>query len=415
MTTLVRASAAACLLTLAASVAAPAAAQSQAPPTPQPTTIDASRGGITIASGVNSLTIGARAQVRWTAEDREEGDTDTAGEGLRSEDGVISQFDVPRLRLSLSGGVYRPWLRYLFQLELSRASGEGGSRLKDAVLEVRPPDRNFRLQFGQFKVPFGLQQINSSGRLQFVDRAITDAKFNPAREMGAAFGGTVAGRRVGYDAGIFNGSGESIRQNNRSHLWVLRAFFNPFGAYAPAESAVDAGDAMILHVGAAVRGGDAIRGRAPASTIEEADNQRAVNVEFALKAPRFYATAEHFWMIDEVENPLPASDIDSRGYHAQAGFMVLPRTTEVAVLYARILGDTDVDDAQVSEVRGAVSYYFQAHNLKLQADAGQVGFGAAFASLPARARQGLPALGTRLVTGEDVADRQVRVQMTLSF
>jgi hypothetical protein len=95
--------------------------------------------------------------------------------------------------------------------------------------------------------------------------------------------------------------------------------------------------------------------------------------------------------------------------------MLLPPTTEVGVQYARVVGNVDVDDAEVTELRGVINYYWQSHNLKLQADAGQVSFGSAFGTLSSRARQGLPALGSRLVSGVDLTDRQVRVQLTLIF
>jgi hypothetical protein len=370
---------------------------------------------VTITSGVNSLTIGARAQFRWTVDDREAFDSDTAGAGFGDEDGALSQFDLPRLRLTLSGGAFRPWMRYLFQFDFSRTGGEGASKIKDAILEIRPTGRNYRVQLGQFKVPFGLQQLNSSGRLQFVDRAITDGKFNPARDMGVMFGGTVAARKVGYDLGFFNGSGESVRQNTRAHLLVGRVFVDPLGPYTLAEGASDAGTTPVLHLGAAVRGGKAIRGRTTSGIVEDADNQLAYNVEFAFKAPRFYSTAEHFWMIDEQEHPTPSPDLNSRGFHAQAGYMVVPRKAEVGVLFARVNGNTDVDNAGVSEVRGVFGYYWQSHNLKLQSDIGQVSYDSAYGTLSSRARQGLPSLGTRLVTAQDLSDAQLRVQLTLAF
>ena len=383
--------------------------------TPPDTKVDASRGGLTISSGVNSLTIGARAQIRWTLDRRENADADTAGSGVGREDGAVSQFDVPRLRLTLSGGALKPWLRYLFQFEFSRTSGEGASKIKDAALEIRPVGRNYRLAVGQFKVPFGLQQLTSSGRLQFVDRAITDAKFTPSRDMGAMVAGTLAARKVGYEVGLFNGAGESLRQNNRSHLWAGRVFFNPFGAYSLAEGSSDAGQAGVLHVGVGVRGGKQIRGRTTAGVVEEADDQTAFNVELAYKHPRVYSTVEYFQMIDEQRNPTRLGDVDSRGYHAQAGYMVVPRRIEVGVLWAGIDGDTRVDDAAVHELRAVGGYYWQAHNLKLQADAGQVRYGENFATLSARARQGLPTLGPRLVSRRALADFQVRVQFQLAF
>ena len=395
-------------------VQAAAGQQTAGQPPAEPTKVDIGFGGLTVSSGVNSLTIGARAQFRWTIDDREEFDGDLAGAGLGRADGTTSQFDVPRLRVTLSGGVFRPWMRYLFQFDFSRTSGEGDSKIKDAILEIRPVDRPYRFQMGQFKVPFGLQQLTSSGRQQFVDRAITDNKFVPARDMGAMFAGTLASRKVGYEVGVFNGSGESRVQANASQLWAARVSFQPFGAYALSEGAMESGDQSIVHVGLGVRGGEQIRGRTSTTIVEEADNQTAVDLEFAARLPRFFSTLEYFWMIDELTNPVEADDIDSRGFHAQAGFMVT-QPVEVGFRYARIEGDTDVDDAAVNEWRGVVGYFWRAHNLKLQGDAGQVSYGENFALMPSRARSGLPSLGTRLSVGESLSDTQVRIQFQLAF
>jgi phosphate-selective porin len=379
------------------------------------TKVDASRGGVTISSGVNSLTIGARVQVRWTLDDREQADADTAGSEEDRSDGALSQFDVPRLRVTLGGGVWREWLKYSFQFDFSRTSGEGDSKIKDAIVEIRPTGRPFRIVVGQFKAPFSLQQLTSSGRLQFVDRAITDVKFAPGREMGAMVAGTALSRAVGYEVGVFNGSGESIRQNNQSHLWAVRVFANPLGPYSLSEGTSDSGDKPVLHVGVGLRGGETIRGRTPTAIFAHADNQTAYNVEFAYKAPRVYATAEYYRMTDEQQNPVTGPDVDSDGFHAQAGFMVRPRTVELGLRYARVTGDARVDDAELTELRGVVGYFWHAHNLKLQADAGQVGYGENYATLSSRARQGLPSLGTRLVSGRELSDTQVRVQLQVAF
>ena len=71
--------------------------------------------------------------------------------------------------------------------------------------------------------------------------------------------------------------------------------------------------------------------------------------------------------------------------------------------------------AAVGELRGTFGYYWRAHNLKLQADVGQLNYGAGFGNLSARARAGLPALGNRLVTGQDLSDTEFRLQLQLAF
>ena len=120
-------------------------------------------------------------------------------------------------------------------------------------------------------------------------------------------------------------------------------------------------------------------------------------------------------MNDEQQNPVTAADITSTGYHAQAGFMVRPRTTELGIRYARIDGDTKVDDSAVSELRGVFGYFWQAHNLKLQADIGRVDYDARFAALSSRARAGLPSPATRLVTGQSLTDTEFRLQLQVAF
>jgi phosphate-selective porin len=408
------------ILTVGAAAGQPASPaqntqNSAAQPDPTETKVDISRGGLTISSGVNSISIGARGQFRWVVDDREQFDADTVGPNRGRADDVLSQFDVTRFRVTLSGGVFRPWFRYLLQLDFSRTPGEGDSKIKDAMFEIRPTGRNYRVVAGQFKAPFGLQQQNSSGRLQFVDRAITDPKFSPGREMGAMVAGTVADRKVGYELGAFNASGESVRQNNQAVMWAGHLFFQPFGPYALSEGSSDAGDTPLLHLGTAVRGGKQIRGRSAAGVVQEPDNQMAYSLEFVFKAPRVYSTAEYYWMTDEQEIPVAGPDIDSHGYHVQVSFMPVLKTTEIGLQYARIAGDTRVEDAGVTELRGVFSYYWQAHGLKLQTDIGRLGYDARYAALSARARQGLPALGTRLVSGQELSDIQLRMQWTVAF
>jgi phosphate-selective porin OprO and OprP len=406
----------ACLITAALLMPAGLEAQAQPPPPDKPaTTVDASRGGVTISSGPNSLSIGARMQFRWTLDDRDRADADTTGTGRGREDGVFSQFDVPRLRVTLGGGVYQPWLRYSFQFEFSRTSGAGASKIKDAIIEIRPAGRAWRVQMGQFKAPFGLQQLTSSGRQQLVDRAITDSKFTPGRDMGAMLTGTAAAQKFGYQVGAFNGSGESLTQTNRAHLVAGRLFVNPLGAYGLAEGSTDAGARPVLHLGLGARTGKQIRGRTTAGVVENPDNQTALNVEFAWKQARFYSTAEYFWMTEEQQNPVAGPDLDSQGFHVQAGYMLAPRTTEIGIRYAAVEGNTAVSNAAVREVRGVVGYFWRAHNLKLQADAGQLRYDAGYAGLSSRARSGLPSLGTRLVSGRRLADTQLRVQMQVAF
>ena len=386
------------------------------------TTVDSSKGGVSFKSGSNSLTLGARLQVRWTGEDREDYDSDTIGAGKGEADGFSSGFDVARMRLTLKGGMWKPWLKYEFQYEFARTSGVSSNKIKDAYLEFET-SKTTALKLGQTKVPFSLQQLISSGRQEFVDRAITDGKFDPGRDIGLSFWGTAAGKKFGYQAGIFNGGGEGNLQDDTAYLYVGRVVWDPLGEFKLLESDLDGrGAEPTLHFGLAYRAGEPGKGLVSAGIFDGVDGQSAWTFEAAFRGYGLFALGEYFRMTDELSNPLPDRDVDSRGYNLQVGCMIVPKTFELALRYALIDPDTSVDDADVDELRLAINYFFAGHNLKLQADVGTVGYGSNYLALPLVARRGLPPLGTRVgVSASDPAtwqaftDKVARLQFQLAF
>lgn len=397
-------------LAIAAIAAAPALAASEEKPQ---TAVDASKGGFTVKSGDNSLTFGAYGQIRFLGEDRELGDSDPAGStGAGVEDGWSPSFDVAKVRLSIRGTMYKPWLKYNFSYELGRTSGESSSKVKDAFLEVaKNPAASMR--FGQFKAPFSLQELVGDQYQQFVDRGITNS-FAVSRDAGAMFFGSAVSGKLGYQAGLFNGAGESNRQDDQDLLYAARVTFDPFGEFALREGTNDAPENHQLHLGLAFRGGEASRGgdtfTSAGTTVrifEDADNQTALGLELAWKWRRLFATGEYYDQSTERQNPAPAlEDVDSDGWHVQAGWMAIPEKLELGLRYATVDANNDVDDDATTEARVGLNWFWKSHNLKLQTDLGQLEYEA-----------NAPGRGSRLAeaTGQTLKDTQLRVQFQLNF
>ena len=56
----------------------------------------------------------------------------------------------------------------------------------------------FRVVFGQYKVPFGRQEMTSSGSQQFVDRSLVSNEFARGRDIGVSVQGAVWSNKLEY-------------------------------------------------------------------------------------------------------------------------------------------------------------------------------------------------------------------------
>ncbi len=408
-------------LILGAALAVPAFAADE--PKPE-TTTDESQGGVTFKSGDNSLTLGAWGQFRMTVDDRDEYDSDTAGSGVGQADGTSVAFSVHKVRPYMQGTVYKPWLKYKFEFEIGplktdATNNVNNARVTDAFVEfAKLPAATLRA--GQYKVPFGLQELTPDYRQEFVDRSIVNSKFAPSRDIGLMLYGAAWEKKFGYQVGLFNGSGQNNPQEDQKQMYAARVWIDPLGEYKMFESANDATAKNILHIGLAYRGGEVERGTATAGVFENPDNETSADFEIAWRWSRLWAMGEYFVQTDKQSNPTAGPDVDARGFHTQFGVMVQPQHHELALRYAQLEPDKNVADAKQQETRLAYSWYIKSHFLKLQTDIGEVTFGKNFSTLSALALRNVsPTLdaGKRLVTlpGTELKDKQARVQFTVQF
>ena len=115
-----------------------------------------------------------------------------------------NDFEIKRLRLILEGHLHTPRLLYKFQSDF----GKGVVSLKDGHFDVEL-SKDLWLRMGQWKRPFSRQQINSSGRLETPDRAITDKAFGAGRDIGIAIGNRYEkSPDLEWVVGVFNGTGD---------------------------------------------------------------------------------------------------------------------------------------------------------------------------------------------------------------
>lgn len=326
------------------------------------------------------LKISTRTQFRYTY-------TMTDDLSLTDDNGA---FNLPRTRLRLDGFAFYPWLKYKVQYDFTgqayttatsvtvpadngvdpntvSLANKPGPDLRDLYFDLtRQPWASVRL--GQFKAPLGMQEMTSSGDQEFVDRSIASAAFAPSRQQGVMLWGTSYAKKFGYEAGVFNGNARNVSVNdNPGYMYVGRVHWDPMGEYKLSESSVDHPEKALWTIGAAY-----MLSTTESSLLKTAQELSQDTLEgfFAFKLKRLYVLADYYARTQEQTGTAP--DVDSTGAIAQVGVFLVPRKLEVAARWSELDPNTDVDDNVQTESRIVFGYYFSKHDLKFQADYGQV-------------------------------------------
>jgi len=89
---------------------------------------------------------------------------------------------------------------------------------------------------GKFKVPVGLERIQSAADIRFIERAFPTSLV-PNRDLGVQLGGDFKGGVINYNVGYFNGVSDGTSSDNNTNPdvdndthgdWAARVFFQPF-------------------------------------------------------------------------------------------------------------------------------------------------------------------------------------------
>ena len=139
--------------------------------------------------------------------------------------GTASRFYLRRARLFVSGA----WTEdFSFKLEsdfgansLAPKTGLSGQLTDAYVSWTKFPAASLRL--GQFKTPFGFEQLQSDTKIYTIERSLPNDSLTLGRQVGAMLYGDVAAKRVSYSVGTFNGTGTNLSSNdNQKFMWVGR-------------------------------------------------------------------------------------------------------------------------------------------------------------------------------------------------
>ena len=329
------------------------------------------------------LSLGGRLQTRLSVID-----SDNTAKTTPS-----SKWEVKRMKLWMTGYAYTKDLTYLLQVDFAN-SGKA-QMFEHGYLNYRLLDE-VQLLAGQTKVPFGRQWLNSSGSQQFVDRSAASDAFRPGYDVGAKLHGDIAKGVATYEFGVYGGAGQSATRaangDTTANAIAARVTFNPFGAMPYSEGDLANSPKPLLSLGANYYGNVLKKTSATTASVTglettnitlagatgwlgqgastfSANEKVAVDTwgfDAAFKWHGFSSQAEY--LAGEADGKTSSKMLRAEGFYAQAGYCIIPKTLEAAIRYSYIDPNRSAANDLRTDIQGALSYYFNMHNLKLQGD-----------------------------------------------
>jgi len=276
-----------------------------------------------------------------------------ASRNTNGSSGDGSNFSIPRARLSLSGNSGGKNIKYKLEVDYSTQSNQDtdldatepseqkDSRVKDAYIDYGVTE-NGSVRFGQFKFPFGREELISDSAGQLQEKSIASKAFAPGREPGAAWWGQGPDGLFEYEFATANGDGEN--EPNAADNPTLgtgdglryggRFVWYPLGAMkydTPAFQTLDGGSKLAIGVAYMINKDASFLNTVSVALPSGGTDTDTLGGELQWMTGPFSLLAEYY---DRTTNPNGAPNQDDSGYTVQAGYFVDPRVWELVARFS---------------------------------------------------------------------------------
>src|SRR4029453_14733368 len=318
----------------------------------------------------------------------EDGDV-SAFEGRFGETALKDRFRLRRARVNLTGEFAE---QFDFKVEGDFGQGDGlnSNRTAFSGTDIFVNWHQFpeaQVKVGQWKAPFGLEQLTPDTTLYFAERSLPTGAITPDRQIGAQlwgkpFAGVWPEQKdlLTYYAGIFNGNGRNVSVNdNNNFMYVGRLESTLFKSKVW-------GQESSLKLGADVLNSRDDKGTNISQSLNllvnddgslspfmlpGADERTAWSVDAWLKLGPFDLIGEY---LEEyvngrtVNGVLPGfNNFTTNGYYITAGYFLIPKKLQAAVQW-QDLNPGQMGNDGIHSITGGLNYYIHGDDIKLMVD-----------------------------------------------
>lgn len=337
------------------------------------------------------LTLGGLLQTQYEA-----GDV-SAFEGRFGSGAIDDRFRIRRMRINVTGDFAE---QFDFKLEGEFAQSDLALTIRDATGRTLASNSTrtgfggldlwanwhqfpeFQIKLGQYKAPFGLEQISSDPKLFTLERSQVTSALTPERQIGVQIWGKPFANAfpdqkdlLTYYAGIFNGNGRNISVNdNDQYMYAGRLELQPWkGKISEAEawlrfggnalSSRDASGTVLSPAGNLRVNSD---GSLSSFVAPTAAKREAYGFDAAFHLGPFDLIAEYLSERFEPRTAPGFQDFRADGYYVQGTYFIVPKKLQLFTKYESFNpGQVANDDIQ--SITGGVNYYIRGDDIKILA------------------------------------------------
>ncbi len=315
----------------------------------------------------------------------EDGDV-SAFEGRFGETALKDRFRLRRARINLTGD-FAEHFDFKIEGDFGQSDGLNSSRTAFSATDIFVNWHQYpeaQIKVGQWKAPFGLEQITPDTTLYLIERSLPTGALTPERQLGVQLWGKPFTHvwpeqkdLLTYYAGIFNGNGRNITNNdNNEFMYVGRLELQPFkGKIFGQESFLKlGGDVLNSRDAAGTNISPALNllvnddGSLSPFTLPTADERTAWSVDAWLKLGPFDLIGEYLeeYVNGRTVNGVPPgfADFTTNGYYITAGYFLIPKKLQLAMRWEDLNPGQKGNDG-IRSITGGLNYYIHGDDLKV--------------------------------------------------
>ena len=298
---------------------------------------------------------------------------------------IKDRFRLRRARVNLTGD-FAEQFDFKMEGDFGQNDGTNNNRTAFSGTDIWLNWHQFpaaQIKIGQWKAPFGLDQLTPDTSLYTIERTLPTGAITPDRQIGVQLWGMPFTNiwpeqkdLLTYYAGIFNGNGKNTTVNdNNNFMYVGRLestlFKDVFGKGSFLKLGADVLNSRddkgtnISQSGNLLVNSD---GSLSPFTLPGADERTAWSVDAWLKLGPFDLIGEYLQehvngrTVNEV--PPGFADFTTDGYYVTAGYFLIPNKLQAVVQWQDLNPGQKGDDGLYS-ILGGLNYYIHGDDLKL--------------------------------------------------